>query len=88
MEQEASSNILLLQGDAVNEKNAEYSDTDAAKDVLVSTLQPVTDVKMEDIVRVSIQGKERKHFKVECVSKEARTSLLRKIEKKYLTRYS
>ena len=63
------------------EKNAESSDTDAAKNVLRSTLQPATDVKIEDIVRVSIQEKEHKHFKVECVSKEARTSLLREIKK-------
>ena len=54
MEQEASSNILLLQGDAVNEKIAESSDTDADKDVLLPTLQPVINVMIEDTVRVSI----------------------------------
>ena len=57
MKQEALSNILLLQGEAINGEIAESSDTDAAKDELRSTLLPVTDVKMEDIVRVSIQGK-------------------------------
>ena len=88
MEQEVLLNILLLQGDAVNERIAESFDTGAAKDVLRSTLQPVTDVKMEDIVRVSIQGKERKHFKVECMSKEVRTSLLYNKKLKDLTRYS
>ena len=79
MEQEALSNILFLQREAMNGKIAESSDTDAVKDVLLSAMQPATDVKIEDIVRASIQGKERKHFKAECVSEESRTSLLRKI---------
>ena len=82
IKQEALSNILLLQWYAVNGRIAESSDTDAAKDVLRSTLQPVTVVKMEDIVHVSIQGKERKLFNVAYVYKEARTSLLRNIKKK------
>ena len=82
IKQEALSNILLLQWYAVNGRIAESSDTDAAKDVLRSTLQPVTVVKMEDIVHVSIQGKERKLFNVAYVYKEARTSLLRNIKNK------
>ena len=32
-----------------------------------------------DFMRFPIQGKERRHFKMECVSKEARTTILRKI---------
>ena len=40
----------------------ESSDTGEVKDVQRSALQPVTGVNMEDIVGVSIQGRERKHF--------------------------
>ena len=31
-------------------------------------------------MRFPIQGKERRHFKMECVSKEPRTTILRKIK--------
>lgn len=38
-----------MQGEAINEKNVESSDKNAAKKVLRSALQPITDDKMEDI---------------------------------------
>lgn len=94
LEQESLANVLSLQGSAVDDLLASVADEDTATATpLTSSRQPahlrravcallsttVDHLTTNDIPQVSVHGRERKHVKLTCVSRDIKLKIITSI---------